>query len=350
MGSIDIYWKNMIKSITTVEERNQFDGSLIYKDNQFEKKTKRTDYLANRKTNDQKLWFVNQDDRSIKKEYREDRVCPICSSNEFLLLFNKDGFNHVKCSDCKFVFVSPILSDEALLKYYESEDSWTKVMLSDEEKKVNRIMYSFVLSFLEKEINKENKKLLDVGSGSGYFLETAKEKGWEVKGIELNKDMLSLSNKNGLNVSNKPISYYIKTKERFDVVTSWYVLEHIKNMKEFISEIEQVVENGGILFLGVPQLDALANRLYFKESPTFAGYSHINFFNRDSLNKFIESFGFELIAQETHITQISNIKKYFNRVGVSQNSGIGDLLSDITPEYIHSNFLGSNLVSVYRKK
>lgn len=337
----------MTKSLTTIEERNKFDGSLIYENNEFEDKTNRTKYLEKRANNDSSLWFIDKNE--IKSEYREERECPICMNKEFELIFNKDGFDHVKCSSCQFFFVSSVLKDSVLMKHYENENEWVKVMLSDEEKRVNKIMYSQVLNFLDREKNIDSNLLLDIGSGSGYFLEVAKELSWDPFGIELNKDMLSLAKKNGLNVTNLSMKHYINEGKKFDVITSWYVLEHIKNMKNFIGEMKELIKDNGLLFIAVPQIDALVNRLYYKESPTFAGYSHINFFNKDSLNNFIEPLGFELVAQETHITQLKNIKKYFNRLGVSNNSGVKQFIENLTPEYIHNNFLGSNLVSVYRK-
>ena len=304
---------NYIKTITTIEDRNKFDGSLIYQNNEFEKKTGRVKFLKAREE-DSKLWFIDNLNMCIKEEYKEQRSCPICATSEFELSFNKDGFNHVKCEKCDFIFVSPVLTDKALIKYYENENKWTQVMLSDEERRVNKIMYELALSFLEKENKFNSKELLDVGSGSGYFLEVAKERGWSVKGIEFNKDMIELSNKNSLNVDNHSLEDLFKRGEKFDVISSWFVLEHIKDIKSFIRDIELLLKEGGLLLLAVPQLDSLANRLYWENSPTFAGYAHINFFNLDSINNFITSFKFELVAQETQVTQLNNIKKYFTQL------------------------------------
>jgi len=339
----------MIKNITTLEERNSFDGSLLYKDNEFEEKTNRTGFLENRKENDSKFWFIDKDNICIKDQYREERNCPICNCSKYVLAFNKEGFNHVKCKKCNFIFVSPVLTDGALYDFYEKEDNWTRVMLSKEERRVNKKMYSLMLSFLEEEIEGNFRNLMDIGSGSGYFLEVARDRGWKIEGIEFNSDMLSLAKKNGLNVQNKSLDEAIKEKKSFDVVTSWYVLEHIKNISKFITDIRNILKKNGLLMLAVPQLDSLANRLYFKDSPTFGGYSHINFFNKDSLNNFITELGFELLAQETQITQLNNIKKYFDVLGISRKSGIKNFINSLTPEYIHNNMLGSNLISVYKK-
>jgi len=338
-----------IKSISTISERNKFDGSLIYNDDSFDEKTGRVEFLESRIKQDKNLWFIDKKNSSIYEEYREIRSCPVCDSMNFSVIFVKEGFDHVKCNNCSFVFVSPVLKDSALMEHYKSENRWTKVMLSQEEIKTNNIMYNLVLSFLGKENRFNSKMVLDIGSGSGTFLDVARAGGWNTKGIEYNKEMIKTSKNNKLDVSDYSLKSLKNQETLFDVITTWFVLEHIKDIKKFMEDVVSILKNEGLLFIGVPQVDALVNRLYGKDSPTFSGYSHINFFNHDSLNRFITQFGFELVAQETHITQLNNIKKYFDSFGVSETSGLNSLLRDITPSYIHNNMLGSNLISIYRK-
>ena len=57
-----------VQNLTTIEERNKFDGSLIYMDDSFEKKSGRDNYLAVRKKDDKNLWFIDSDKNFIKKE------------------------------------------------------------------------------------------------------------------------------------------------------------------------------------------------------------------------------------------------------------------------------------------
>lgn len=340
--------RNQYRNIGTIEERNKFDGSLIYSGDEFDKKTGRDKYLESRKK-DSSLWFVDSITGRLKEGYAQKRPCPLCGFPEFEHLFVKDAFDHVKCNRCSFVFVSPVLTDDAYVRFYENDDRWTGVMLNEEERRINRMVYSYALRFLENENAIQDKKILDIGSGSGYFLEIAREFGWNTKGIELNKSMIGFSRGKNLDVTNDSLCNVRNGYGRFAVITLWYVLEHIKDLRGFMREVCDTLLHGGQLLVAVPQLDALVNRLYGKESATFAGYSHINFFNIDSLNQLVLDYGLELVAAETQITQLNNIKKYFRRIGVSVNSGINALLQDLTPEYIHKNMLGSILVAIYRK-
>ncbi|TSC67116.1 MAG: type 11 methyltransferase [Parcubacteria group bacterium Gr01-1014_72] len=49
----------------------------------------------------------------------------------------------------------------------------------------------------------------------------------------------------------------------FDAVTAWNVLEHMENPSQFAREAARVLRPGGFLFLSMPNIFNLRNRLYF---------------------------------------------------------------------------------------
>lgn len=96
------------------------------------------------------------------------------------------------------------------------------------------------------------KKLLDIGCGMGVFLEVAMERGFYVKGIDVNKDILY--------VVNPEIRSYIQivdvrdfnTSEVFDVITMWYVLEHVPDVESIIRKVWGMLKYGGVLAISTP--------------------------------------------------------------------------------------------------
>lgn len=335
-----------LPNLGPLERRNLFDGSLLYPDGSFEKKTGREKYEAS-KSKIREMFFYDERG-ALRKECLEPRNCPACGGSEGEEVFVKEGFPHLRCTGCGLVYVAPLLTDEALTRYYEQESEWTQVMLSGEERRVNTIMYDYVLEYLEAGAG-EGRKLLDVGAGSGLFLEVAQNRGWETVGIELNQAMVAMAAEKGIKMVSRSIDDVRKEEGPFDVVTLWFVLEHIKELDRFMDDIRRALKPGGLLFVIIPQLDCLAYRLLGKESPTFAGYSHINFFNIDSLARLVEKHGFAPEAAETMITQLNTIKRYFARAGVSPGSGIHGLIDQWTPEFIHKHLLGTNLAMAARK-
>ena len=76
-----------------------------------------------------------------------------------------------RCSDCGFVFSSRIPSTQELISYYEGygrNDYLSPITI----KRYHEILDQF-------ESSRKTNKLLDLGCGIGYFLEVAKQRGWD---------------------------------------------------------------------------------------------------------------------------------------------------------------------------
>src|SRR5690554_7148908 len=120
--------------------------------------------------------------------------CPICNSSDIVNTFNdvdhfstKEIFPIYDCSNCGFRFTNNFPSDDIIGRYYDSPDY---ISHSDSKKGVINRLYHFLRKFmLKKKGNLVSKfstgnRLLDIGSGTGYFLKAAKERGYSVSGIE----------------------------------------------------------------------------------------------------------------------------------------------------------------------
>ena len=329
--------------------KDLFDGSYLFPKGEFDKSTGRTDYLKKRSNVIQESFFYDNSKNDLLEDYKRYRNCPICPSGEKNHIFTKDGFQHVLCLKCDFLYVDPILNDKAMALHYEQENEWTKVMLNNVEQETNRKMYDYTLNVL-KQFRHDIVSILDVGSGTGAFVKAAAEKGFKVKGLEVNKDMIGRAQEQGIEMDNVTLSQLKEANSQFDLVTSWFVLEHVPYPGKFIEEMGAVLKADGLLFVGVPNIDALSTRLSFSDGTTFSGNSHINFFNIDSLTNLLEQKGFTLLHSETYITQLNTIKNYFRKMGLTNNSGLNKFIEELTSSKIHNLLLGNLLCCIYQKK
>lgn len=108
------------------------------------------------------------------------------------------------------------------------------------------------------------KKLLEVGCGYALFLAICLKNGIRAEGIEpADKEFYKFTNKIGKEVLTK--SGYSKNliknatgenlpykKDIFDVVVSFYTLEHVQNVEEVLSEATRVLKTGGYLYMVIP--------------------------------------------------------------------------------------------------
>lgn len=95
----------------------------------------------------------------LKKEYSRYRKCEICNSDNFKILFFKNGFRFVKCIKCGFVYVSPVLKEEKLVELYsKGKDytyNWFYKSQNKEEIKLKRKYFEKKAKIIEKTLNKD---------------------------------------------------------------------------------------------------------------------------------------------------------------------------------------------------
>lgn len=64
-------------------------------------------------------------------------------------LFVKDGFRHVKCPSCGLIYVSLILREDVLDRYWREEAAWISVLNSDPQMELDRLKYQYGLDLAE---------------------------------------------------------------------------------------------------------------------------------------------------------------------------------------------------------
>lgn len=112
--------------------------------------------------------------------------------------------------------------------------------------------------YAESLINKGDR-VLDVGCGRGQFGSQISAKA-EFTGLEFNDEAIKKANVAGLNVIKQSIEEHsIENAGKYDVVTSFQVLEHISNSKDFICSSLSAVKPGGLLVISVPSYDSLVS-------------------------------------------------------------------------------------------
>jgi 2-polyprenyl-3-methyl-5-hydroxy-6-metoxy-1,4-benzoquinol methylase len=99
--------------------------------------------------------------------------------------------------------------------------------------------------------------LLDVGCGTGWFLETARDEGYEVSGLELGRQLAQYtSQKLGIPVHTLPLTE-LPAIEQFDVITLFDVLEYASDPCALLKSISDHLNPGGIGLLFTPNLDSV---------------------------------------------------------------------------------------------
>lgn len=225
--------------------------------------------------------------------------CISCSSNKIVILNRyKKGFL-VKCKNCSLVFANKVPSAKEL------DDHYSNYGRNDYLSPITIKRYNELLDKFEKYRN--NNNILDIGCGIGYFLEEAKKRGWNVYGTEYTDEAISICEKKGIQLNKgklNPENYKIK----FDVITSFEVIEHINNPVEELNNIKSILRDEGLFYLTTPNFNAI-NRFYLKEKWNVIVYpEHLTYYTKSTLKKLIQKQGFKTISNKTTGISITRIK------------------------------------------
>jgi SAM-dependent methyltransferase len=101
-------------------------------------------------------------------------------------------------------------------------------------------------------------RLLDVGCGGGGFLKRARDRGFDVTGVDYNEERLAAVRKElGVDAFSGSLEEFAKARpdERFDVATIFEVVEHLDDPGRWLDVMRSLLKPGGLLFVGVPNKD-----------------------------------------------------------------------------------------------
>ena len=267
-----------------------------------------------------------------------DINCPVCSGERFKTVwrstprqflsdfrksyYNLDAlginldtdFSIKKCKECSFVFVNPrfrsnlydVVYNEAKvgqnrMKEWARRECDLKYLYNTHHKWIAARILMRSLSYLYKRFEKpknENQrqiKLLDYGCGFGHLLDLCKV--FEIDAVGVDIDLYRIQycrDRKKLNVC-KPEE--LDTGEKFDIVISTSVVEHINDLHEYFQYISDRLETGGYL-----HITGLNPAIIKKEKSRgvyrlVMPFEHVNYFTPSSFDVLVEKYGLKRIKR-----------------------------------------------------
>ncbi len=222
----------------------------------------------------------------------EDINCPVCEASKGEPLHLEGSFQMVRCPACQFIFLNPRPTSNALLSFYQhylpeeesSVECWEEMMKS---------VFHRAATLLEP--FRREGKLLDVGTGFGFFLKEMKERGWDAVGVEISQKAIDYARDVlGLTVYPGPAEKVGFPDNYFDAVTAFYVIEHLPNPLAFLRECHRILKPGGILLLRYPHTTPIKNFLRFLriKNRLYDLPAHLSDFSPGMIQQCLEKIGF----------------------------------------------------------
>jgi 2-polyprenyl-3-methyl-5-hydroxy-6-metoxy-1,4-benzoquinol methylase len=231
--------------------------------------------------------------------------CPVCGSAGSTLYGVKDAFSYRRCNVCTMIYMSPRLSDVATLAFYNSKanEIYNEIKFHgtgsniDRDNLVNYHNLEIILKRVGSPSEKgESLKLLEVGCGSGYFLKSAQNAGFDVYGLELNvklldnaKKLLGVETIYGIDVQECDFP-----NEQFDVIYLRDVIEHIHSPMSFLRKLSALLKVGGILFIETHNVDGFIFKAVGIRHTCFFGFEHPVHWSSKTLGLALNKCGLDL--------------------------------------------------------
>ncbi|HQO09420.1 MAG TPA: class I SAM-dependent methyltransferase [Clostridiales bacterium] len=186
------------------------------------------------------------------------KYCEFCGQDHKGIFYSRgSNYTVLKCSECSLLWSDP-LTDDDYEKQINSDYFGEDIYLSKEKNQKERFrdQINKVLKMLEPSVEKDKIKILDIGSGLGFFLDVCDEEGIYCEGCDINEKAVQYANRNRVKTRLGTADAYYEDNS-FDIIFALNLIEHIPHPKEFITQCRRILKPGGLLVLETPIQESL---------------------------------------------------------------------------------------------
>lgn len=221
--------------------------------------------------------------------------CPLCESGRYIVkekikterlikdymsIMNiSDHFNKIEeislneCTECGLVYFYPGIEGKDL--FYRKLSEQPYYYMSDKSE------FDYAI---QKLIEINPKTILEIGSGIGLFLDKIRN-AFNVSAIETSSKAIEVLNEKGIKLDDG--------NSQYDFIVAFQVVEHIADVKSFLTSILSKLKLNGHLLLTMPNSESE----YMKEVYQILDYPphHITRWNKKSLESMAKLFNLDVI-------------------------------------------------------
>jgi len=249
-------------------------------------------------------------------------ACDLCGSDETRLVYRVRDTNYgtpgefhlVQCRTCQLVYLNPRPAPSRYFDIYPETtyDPFDEMNRADEPKpnETHRERARQLTRMVG------SGRVLDVGCGTGLFLQAMREEGWSCVGVEPSPRASEFARTRlRLDVRQGTI-FDIADTESFDVITFWDALEHTPSPRAALGRVHQLLIPRGIIALSLPNWDSVERRIFGAEWIALDAPRHFYHFSPSTIRRLLASSGFHvqtIQARAPVMSLASNILRWGGR-------------------------------------
>lgn len=227
--------------------------------------------------------------------------CIACDSSQFDVAYKvtdtnqgvSGEWNLKVCASCGLGVIDPFPTQDDVASFYVDQfytkdgkrfQGWVERL---------REMLAWLRGRYIERIVQHKGRLLDFGAGAGHFAKVQRLRGWEVYSVDPYSSRANSSNLSTLDGDKIRLEF---PDHYFDVVTLWYVIEHLRNPDAAIEEFKRVLKPGGLLVLAQQDFASVQARFFGPRWLILDPPRHIWQFSEFSLLKLVARHNYKKCA------------------------------------------------------
>lgn len=238
----------------------------------------------------------------------ETATCPLCGpSAAAVTRYDFAPYRVVACSNCGLNYLSPRLTQEAILKLYKDEAYYNSNISGQGYDEYMEIGDNWVKTFTRrlKQIApyKSAGIVLDIGCGPGYFLTAAQKLEFDVHGLDPSDYIVGMGQKTwGDRMRLGLIETADYPSESFDLVVAFDTFEHIYDPKKFLSAIHRVLKPGGVLAITTPDPTSTLAKVSGRNWVSFKLPEHVFYWSPETIRN--------VLAEHYDVLEVNRAGQY----------------------------------------
>ncbi len=241
------------------------------------------------------------------------RICGDVEARQFVRASSVFGgrkeHNFWQCEACEAIYLHPVLTPEEEKHFYRQEfEGFMSTRVGDhrdwsnaeKHKSSNQDQVRRRLPFL-RDYLKPGIDLLEIGCSSGFMLDAFSALGVNCTGVEPSGEFSEYLEQSGYSIYD---DVHAITGKKFDVITHFFVFEHIGDPFSFLQKNFQLLNDGGVIVAEIPSADDPLTSVYDIEAfeQFYWSIAHHYYYNHKSLAYVMDKLGYryEIVPEQRY--------------------------------------------------
>ncbi|MBI1387848.1 MAG: methyltransferase domain-containing protein [bacterium] len=270
------------------------------------------------------------DPRELRGAVDRTEGCPLCGlmeDGDELWTDTNTGWTRVRCSHCGMIAVSPMPSQDEILKIYTRDDRGEQSVVRGYRDQLLDVLNASletcrqIPAYIEvtdwgadfdwrafEERLGEDKCCVDVGCSAGRTVAIFSRFGWNAEGVDFDQEAVAFAQAHGVNARVGSIDDLIKQGPRYHLVTLVDVIEHVSDPRRFLRKAYDLLLPGGLLYIKTPAADSLPH--LFVGDRWLESVEHLLFFSRRTLIALALMEGFDVVSMQRLMEPATHVLHY----------------------------------------